>query len=160
MILKRVLIGIFLFFLALILVFFIAIWPVDKRLNGKFISDREQTIAYLKRNSEMTNERLKKLEKIYGKMVVTFDGHKAKWEMPFYDGKDQNEDNSEIEMIGGEDYFFTVSKDTYTIAIILPKPIWDINSFETCIIEFDHDGYWVNSHIFGIKIKEKFRKIH
>ena len=114
---------------------------LDDRLLGKWQSDTEKTFKWLREARNYDETRLKKLEKIYGKLVleITTDEIVAKY--------DDNTDVSPLEIIGIE---------SDTIAIVSKDPLTNEREIRLILIE---DDYTFSIYQDDFDIREYFRKI-
>jgi len=141
-------------------------WPVDPRLNGTFKSDKEETITYLKSIMDTSERQLNYWNQLYGHLYHVYEGHKT---ISFSDSHitdvKESVEPPKLDRDKAGRYFFMrrseIGKDRVKI-IIMPSPLWDIESIRFEEIEIVEDGFWLKEGTpIGMKIplKEKFTKI-
>ena len=165
-IIKKVSIGIFALVVFSVIGVFAFFCSLDPRISGTFKSDKEATIKYLKSVSIPTDKQLNTWEQMYGHLYYVFDGHKIStfMESQIIDNNSGSEP-LKIDESHSESYFFIrrseIGKDKIEL-IILPSPLWALESTAFLEIELDEDGFWLEPKLFpfiNTPYKEKFTKI-
>ncbi|WP_419175252.1 hypothetical protein [Desulfosediminicola sp.] len=136
------------------------IWPNHPRLKGKFNSGAQDTINYVKSN---TNKEYnwEYIEKLYDHSCLEFNGHKITQTIKSFS---YIKPNGEKHYTAGSSttlYFFdfkSINRKRYLLTI--PKRFWNIKGFRINEIEFEDSGFWLitNYSILLDFSKEKFVK--
>ncbi len=110
----------------------------DNRLSGTFVSDRQETLKYLKDTGNYTPEHLDRIGKLLGKMKITF-----------------NKDSSAIIELDGN-----ISQEKFKIIeVSSDRAVIEYNQCDKYEIIFKDDGYWATGGILSPPYMEKFKKI-
>jgi len=112
----------------------------EPRLVGKFISDKNATMAYLEESGKFTDRQLKVYSGLLGKLIIECDGESIITTL---------DDYTETEPL-----IIVESTDEYVVTeyYVLGE---QVNSK----VIFTDDGYWVIGGIAGPNYREKFVKL-
>jgi len=113
----------------------------DGRLIGKWQSDKEQTYEWLRGARNFDDARLKKLEKLYGKLVLEFTPEKV---ISYFE---DTVDEQPLKIIGIE---------SDTIAFVAKDPLTNENEIRLILIENDST---FSTYQDDFHIREYFRRI-
>ena len=113
----------------------------DDRLLGKWQSDKEQTYEWLREARKFDDTRLKKLEKLYGKLVLEFTPEKV---ISYFEN---TVDEQPLKIIGIE---------SDTVAFVAKDPLTNENEIRLILIENDST---LSIYQDDFDIREYFKQI-
>ena len=160
---RKIIIGFFVFVIIAVTGSGIYYWPVDSRLTGTFRSDKDETIAWLKTNKQLSEKQLKILKQMYGHSTYVIEGHKIIIDIEPHTIEGYPEGSKTAIEKGVTKSHFILKKmdENKAILITLPSQFWHIEDTQIYEIEFEDNGFWliVDSLGGGSSFKEKFTRV-
>jgi len=157
---KKIFLLIFILFLIGTIGLITYFWPIDSRLCGKFQSDKEATIEYIKLKRHVTDRQLKIFNQIYGHSTLAFDGHKLNLSTISTIIHDYPQGSNTELKEGTKESFFVMIKleKNRSMIIIFPSQFWKVNNFKMHELEFESNGFWLIENMSSTG-REKFKQI-